>query len=793
MAGSFNNVGPDGADDAAASNRRLSLHIEKTPLAVIEWNSNFEVVRWNPAAERIFGYTQAEALGRHAMDLVVPESARGHVDRVWRDLIANRGGATSTNENTTKDGRRVVCEWHNTPLVTDDGRVVGVASFVQDVTQQKRTEEALRQSEERYRVLVDTTADHIYSYDRDGRFTGVNEALRASLGRAADQVIGRTDLELGFSGPAADRWQQLKRRVLATGEVQDVEIGSPMPDGQVHTYQAVLRPVRDAAGQIIGIRGMSRDITERKRLAEERERLNAQVAEREELLNAIVNSIPEGIALLRGPDFRFELVNSVLQNIDPETVMLGRPFAEAHPELASLVLPVLEETVAGEKPRGFVDVPFDVPAADPSGPRQRRFVSFSYAPIRFPSGQPSGVLVTATDTTERVLLEEQFRQAQKMEAIGRLAGGIAHDFNNLLTAILGYCELVVDELGEDHPARVDVEQIRDAGNSAATLTRQLLAFSRKQILQPALHDMNEIVAANRRLLQRVLGEDIAITEHLGAKQPTVRVDRGQIEQVLMNLTVNARDAMPRGGSLTIETANVMLDESYAQMHVAVTPGPYVMLAVSDTGHGMTPEVKARLFEPFFTTKEPGRGTGLGLATVYGIVKQSGGNIWTYSESGHGTTFKVYLPQVQESPEAAVPAPAALVAGGHEIILLVEDDERLRELARKALVRDGYSVLAAPDPATALELSERHESPIALLLTDVVLPQMSGRILAERLLALRPHMRVLYMSGYTDNAIVHHGVLDRATAFLQKPFTPAALTRKVREVLGAPAPRQAGPE
>jgi PAS domain S-box-containing protein len=394
-----------------------------------------------------------------------------------------------------------------------------------------------------------------------------------------------------------------------------------------------------------------------------------------------------------------------------------------------------------------------------------------------------GRLAAVRDITERKLLEEQLRQSQKMEAIGQLAGGIAHDFNNLLTSIIGYSELTMKRLKPKDPLRQNIEEIKKAGNRAASLTRQLLAFSRKQVLQPKVLDLNAIVTDLEKMLRRLIGEDIDLRTMLEPKLGSIKADPGQIEQVLMNLAVNARDAMPYGGKLTIETKTVHLDEEYAKRHIAVIPGHYVMLAVSDNGIGMDEQTQARIFEPFFTTKEVGKGTGLGLSTVYGIVKQSGGNVWVYSEIGRGTTFKLYLPGVDEGAQQYKrTAETEEDIQGTETILLAEDEEMVRKLAREVLEMYGYRVLEAADGDEALLICEQHKQPIPLLITDVIMPGMSGRELSDRLVQLRPEMRVLYMSGYTDDAIVHQGVLDEGTNFIQKPFSTIALARKVRQVL-----------
>ena len=393
------------------------------------------------------------------------------------------------------------------------------------------------------------------------------------------------------------------------------------------------------------------------------------------------------------------------------------------------------------------------------------------------------IVIILNDVSERKRMEAQFLQAQKMEAIGQLAGGIAHDFNNLLTIIKGYSQLSLMELKEGGPLRENIEEINKASDRASDLTQQLLAFSRRQILEMKVLDLNALLPGVEMMLRRVIGEDIELVTRLAEDLGRVKSDRGQIEQVIMNLAVNARDAMPDGGKLTIETANAELDEAYARAHVAVTPGRYVMLSVSDTGVGMTPEVRGKVFEPFFTTKEKVKGTGLGLSTVYGIVKQSDGNIWVYSEPEKGTTFKIYLPREDEPLEEVVER----VAGGElhrgdETILVVEDEDKVREVAVRILSGQGYRVLEASQGLDAFLICTEHDGPIHLLLTDVVMPKMSGRELAETLMSIRPRIKVLYMSGYTDNAIVHHGVLETGMDFIQKPFAVDTLARKVREVL-----------
>jgi PAS domain S-box-containing protein len=517
----------------------------------------------------------------------------------------------------------------------------------------------------------------------------------------------------------------------------------------------------------------------------ERRQAEAALTSSQALLQAVVDSSPTAI-YVKDLDGRFLLLNQRVADAagSDRAALLGKTDHEVFPHAQADAFRALDQRVLA------AGTALEAEEIVPEGDGLHTYLSVK-TPLVDPSGRPYAVCSVSTDITARKRAEaalrrteEQLRQAQKMEAIGKLAGGVAHDFNNLLSVILSYSSMLAQDMTASDPRRSDLEEIEAAGHRAVDLTRQLLAFGRKQILQPKIVDLDEVVVGMERMLRRLIGEDIELTVLTAHPLDAVRVDRGQIEQIIMNLAVNARDAMPRGGKLTIETANVILDERYASEHVGVVCGAHVMLAVTDNGAGMDAATLEHMFEPFFTTKERGKGTGLGLATVFGIVQQSGGNIWVYSEVGKGTTFKIYLPRATTDGAPAIDRPPAVLQStvGTETILLVEDDESVRVLARNILERAGYHVLEAPSGGDALLICEQHTATIHLLLTDVVMPRLSGRQLAERLHTLRPDMKVLFMSGYTDNAIVHHGVLDSDVAFLQKPITPDALTYRVRCVL-----------
>jgi PAS domain S-box-containing protein len=632
--------------------------------------------------------------------------------------------------------------------------------------------------EQRLQSVLEAVPDVVFSVSTDLR-------TLYYISPACTSVLGLTPEEC-----AADpgRWRAVihpddRSRVVGefersakAGRQASAEYRIVRADGSVRWIDETIVPVRENGGVVTRIDGIARDVTDRKG-AEENLRAS------ESRLKSVVETALDAVITMDGGGF----ITGWNQRAE---AVFGWPASEAvGRRLAQTIIPP-QHREAHE--RGLTHF-----LATGHGPvLNRRIeltglhrdghefpVELAISPVR--QGDTWLFSAFVRDITEQRKLEAQFRQAQKMEAVGRLAGGVAHDFNNLLTVITSYTDLLLDDLAPQDPRRADIEEIGKAAGSAAALTRQLLAFSRQQVLEPRALDLNAVVSGADTLLKRLLGEDIEVVTVLAPALGTVKADPGQIEQVIVNLAVNARDAMPEGGKLTIETANLVMDEAYVREHPAAQPGPYVLLAVSDTGTGMDEQTQRRIFEPFFTTKEMGKGTGLGLATVYGIVKQSGGFIWVYSEPHHGTSFKIYLPLVEEAAAVATAANQSKQAPrGTETVLLVEDAAAVRAVTRQVLERLGYTVMEAPDGKAALHLAEKHRGPIHLLLTDVVMPELGGRLLAEQLRAARPEVKVLYISGYTDDAVVRHGVLAAGIAYLQKPFTPDVLGRKLREVLDA---------
>lgn len=777
----------------------------------------------NEKACEIYGFTREDFIGRSIRD-ISQNVSRGeqHVEK----LLAQGNYQAFETVQFRADGTPVNF-LINSSVIQYQGRQA-VLSINRDITERKRAEQALRESEERFRMFSEASSEGIVIHDRD-RILEFNNTAALLCGYEPSEV---SDMSL-FAFATPQSRETIRKNILA---------------GYEHTYEAVaLRkdgstfPV-EIIGKSFDYKGQKarltrfRDITERKHAeGAVREADQRAITEYERLLDRVA-SLAQTLGTARDLTTIFRALREFvgistacsglfISLYDAERHMRNAVYAWSDGEEEDFSrlppMPMTESPHSRAVSTGQIIITDDFQMAMASQPlvyigleRDPRLPQSSLAvPMAFMGRIIGAVEVQSTELAafkqehatamrmaanltavaiENVRLfereherETQLRQSHKMEAVGQLAGGVAHDFNNIVAVIMLQSELLLTQLDHSANSRRRVEEIRKASHRAASLTHQLLAFSRKQVLQPKVLDLNAIVSDMDRMLRRLIGEHIEFMTMPEAGLGQVKADRSQIEQVVMNLAINARDAMPKGGKLVIETANVELDENYAMHHIGVEPGHYVMLAVSDTGTGMDAQTQARIFEPFFTTKEQGKGTGLGLSTVYGIVKQSGGHIWVYSEQDWGTTFKVYLPRRDQVVEFDLPGEAhATLPQGVETILLVEDEEMIRKAAREILEVNGYRVLEAAGGDEALMICRGHTAPIQLLMTDVVMPQMNGRELAERLAPLRPELKVLYMSGYTDDAIVHHGVLEEGIAFLEKPFTAQALTHKVRELLDA---------
>ena len=722
----------------------------------------------NPWAAKVLGYAPDELLQMNYRDLLAPKVRQEF--GAYVDEIRKHGAAQGLLLIRTRMGEDRILEYNNT-LRTDGVTEPIVRGVAHDITERKRAEDGLRKNRNMLAHIMDSIPQSVFWKDRDSVYLGCNKVFARQAGiDNPDEITGKNDFDLPWSQEESEAYRADDREVMENNRPKLHIIETQhQADGSRIWLDTTKIPLKNEAGRVYGVLGVYDDITERKRAEETLTRLGMAV---EQAVEAIVITDTEG---------RIEYVNPAFEHITgyPREEAIGQNMRilKSGRNDESSYRSMWETISRGEVWKGrIINRKKDGTFYDEET---------TISPVRDVSGKIVNYVSGKRDITRELMLQNQVQAAQRMESVGTLAGGVAHDFNNILTVILGCAEILTVRFPATDPSYQAVEEIRQAANRAAALTRQLLAFGRKQILQPKVIGINSIVTEMDRMLRRLIGEDIDIVTVLEDGLWNVKADPGQIEQVVMNLAVNARDAMPGGGKITIETSNVVLSEEYSQRHHPVTPGAYVMLAISDTGEGMDEKTASKIFEPFFTTKERGKGTGLGLSTVYGIVKQSGGFIWVYSELGKGSTFRVYLPRTEDSgdvPDKTVSPVEDL--RGEKTILLVEDDESIRRLAAEILGLYGYAVLPAGDGEEALQLAGAHEGEISLLLTDVVMPRMGGRELYDRIRRQRPKIKVLYMSGYTDNAIVHHGVLDQGTAFLQKPYSPTSLAKKVKEVLEA---------
>jgi PAS domain S-box-containing protein len=755
------------------SEERYRLVTEHTHDAIFLVDLEGRYTFGNRRLEELTGYRREELIGQSVFMVLTPEGAQAASARRDALLAGDDRPFFHETEIVRKDGTRIWAEVSSTS-VRENGALIARLGVARDITERKRNESALRESEERFRTIFEQAGVGIAVVAADGRWLRVNQRLCEMVGYTAEELQRLRYQDLTHPDDLDTSLQ--RRRAMLQGEARacSYEERCIHKDGSLVWINLTTSVMRSAPADPRVSIDVIEDISQRKAA-------ETALHESEERFRATFEQAAVGITIV-ARDGRFLSVNQKLADMvgysrrELEELRFQDITYDDDLELnLALRRPMVEnEAPAYAMEKRYVHKNGSIVWVHVTASRARDAVGVA--------GYSIGII---QDITARKQLEDELNHAQRMEGVGQLAGGIAHDFNNLLTVIRARSELAAARLQEADPLRRDLLLIQKTADRAASLTRQLLAFSRKQVLQPKIVALNELITGATDLLKRVIGEHIDLTFVPGAEVGRVRVDPGQLEQVIVNLAVNARDVMPGGGQLTLETANVELDAAYAARHVDMVAGSYVMLAVSDTGTGMSREIQARIFEPFFTTKGPGKGTGLGLSTVYGIVKQSGGHIRVYSELGAGTTFKVYLPRTDAVPEASAARASDALPVGTETILLVEDEAEVRGVTREVLEGFGYTVLEAAQAADAMLIARRHVGMIDLLLTDVVMPRTSGRALAEAVAAERPETKVLFMSGYTDDAIILHRVLEPGMHFLEKPFSPPALARKVREALDAP--------
>jgi PAS domain S-box-containing protein len=717
----------------------------------------------NEGFTRLTGYTVPEVLGKTPAELGLWVEDQPH--QTTLQMVETKGqiqGEEFRFRTKTGDIRygRV-----SAVRVTINGQPC-MLSVTHDITDRKRAEAAVSQ----LALIVESSDDAIVGESLDGKIISWNAGAERIYGYAANEVLGRS-ISILIPPEQPDELAEILERLKRDERIQHYEAVRVRKDGRRINVSVSISPLKDAEGKIIGASAIARDVTERKSV-------EAQLLRSEAQFRSLVHDAPYGI-------YRVTSEGQLL-HVNPALVtMLGYDSDEQLMRL-NMEKEVYRDPQAR---RRFIKEHAhegDFRAIEAEWRRKDgKFITVRLTghPVLEKDNSIAYFEVFAEDITERRTLERQLLQAQKMEAIGRLAGGIAHDFNNLLSVILGHSDLLEQHVGTNGRFRKSVEATRSAAERAAALTMQLLAFSRKQMIEPTVIDLNKSVLEIQKMLHRVIGEDIELAIRLQPDLALIKADSGQLSQVLMNLAVNSRDGMPSGGKLAIETANVDLDATYVRQHLGAKPGRFVMLAVSDTGIGMDSDTLSHIFEPFFTTKDPGKGTGLGLSMVYGIIKQNNGYIMAYSEPDRGTTFKIYFPCTAES----LPAPREAdkeIPGGSETILVVEDEVALRELTCVLLQEAGYTVLESSSVEDAIATGKDSHRKIDLLLTDIVMPRLDGRELANQLLVLRPSLRILYMSGYTDDVIVHRGVLSQGAMLVQKPFTKNTLLRKVRETLNS---------
>ncbi len=755
------------AEKLRAALRLIEDVVNVMPVRVFWKDNNLVYLGCNAAFARDAGFADAkDIIGKEDCQMAWRDEAEAYRADDRQIIESGCSKLLIEESQTTPTGNTIALLTNKIPLRSPAGEVIGVLGTYIEITERKQAEEALRASEARYRRLFESAHDGILILHAEtGMVVDVNPFLVELLGFSREELLGKKVWELGVFNDALSDEASLAA-LNEKGYLRYENVTLETKDGRRVDVELVSTVYQVSHDNVVQCN--LRDISARVRAAESHARLATAV---EQAAEAIVITDPVGSILYVNPAFErssgYSRDEALGQN--PRILKSGKHDGDFYAELWTVLR-------RGDVWSGhFINKRKDGTLFEEEA---------TISPVRNTAGQVVNYVAVKRDVTNEMQLAQQLFQAQKMEAVGRLAGGVAHDFNNLLAVIVGYGEIVGRRLPDGDPLREKVEQILRAADRAAGLTRQLLAFSRKQVLQPRILDLNLVVSDFAKMLPRVIGEDVELATRLAADPGSVKADPGQIEQVLMNLAVNARDAMPQGGQIIIETRRADIDASYAATRRLAPTGQYVMLAVSDTGSGMDAATQARIFEPFFSTKEVGKGTGLGLSTVFGIVKQSGGYIWVYSEVGVGTTFKILLPRVDEEALHICHDDQGPLLTGSETVLLVEDEESLRQLLLETLETSGYSVLVAQDGTQALRIAAAHPGPIEIMVTDVIMPGMTGPTLVAAMAQPRPGMKAVFMSGYSEEAVAKHGMEGPGRAFISKPFGPETLLRQIRDLLDA---------
>jgi two-component system cell cycle sensor histidine kinase/response regulator CckA len=753
---------------------RLAAIVESSQDAIIGKDLACQITSWNKGAERMYGYSASEAIGQN-ISILAPAGRSREIQTIIEELKAGQPIKNFETIRMAKNGKLIYVSLTVSPVLDSDGTITGASSIARDITAQKLAEEALRKANE---TSIYASPIPIIAADTERRLTMWNPAAEALFGWTEAELIGKpTPIVPNEVRPEA---AEMHKRLLSGETLRGVEVLRQKKNGSLVTISLSAAPIRDANRKVKGILGFFADISERKRSEE-------ALRQAEEKYRAIFENAVEGIYQTT-PDGRYISANPAVARMlgfdSPEELIGARQDIRTQeyvkPEMRAEFVKKLEEL-------GVVQN-FEYEAYRKDG--KVIWVSSNARIVRGADGRTLYFEGTLEDITHRRELEQQLQQMQKIEAVGRLAGGVAHDFNNILMAISSYAELLDRKLTNDAARRYAGEIVK-ATERGSSLTEGLLTFSRKQVVSPKVLDLNALIAEQLRMLQRLIPENIEVQFSAGDRIGRVKADPSQVQQVLMNLIINARDAMPNGGRLLIETGNAELDRAEYPLASESHAGKYVMVAVSDNGCGMSAEVKSQIFEPFFTTKEQGKGTGLGLAIVFGIVKQAGGQVFVHSEPDLGTTFKIYFPFVEAEAHKQDAEEHPQPVAGAETILLVEDEDGVRDSAAEYLRENGYTVLTAKGGPQALQAAEQYDRPIQLLLTDLIMPLMSGRELSERIVKIRPEIHVVFMSGYSNNLLSNQQILDPKHVLLQKPFRLATLGQRVRDVLGRTLGASAG--